>query len=261
MSIYGPNYPGTVTGGTNTVNNVIWSNPTSLVGGPGLASQTLTFLQYEADYSQSHLTCTNFNFGIASGDTVTGIEVDALIYASENSESSYVTDYDILLWYVGSEGLNHARSGVYWPTTESAVKWGGDSDVWNLNSLELAVSRMNNADMGVSLWPRIVVGLPDTNSVTAYVASVTMTVYTNGSTGSDVKQKTASAWRGRLGLLTLAYHVVSAVTISEALPDPLTAVARRAGLIVPSAAEAPIQNVKDAQIVHPGRIVLPNERR
>jgi len=99
--------------------------------------------------NSNFLVLRNFNLNIPVNATICGVEVEIRRASSDNTSSNYTRDLDIrLLKGNALVGINHANTGVNWPTTETAATYGSNSDTWNAGLTGFDVS---NDGFGVGI--------------------------------------------------------------------------------------------------------------
>jgi len=143
MASSGPNNGGTFANDA-TVGTIDWGNP-----GYAIASDDSRAGCNEGNPpgATHYLKATNFGFAIPAGAQIDGIKVEAEI---KHSSANAAYDNSIKLVKAGSYvGDNKARgSSVYWPTSDTYVTWGGETDLWGTT---WSVDEINNSGFGVGI--------------------------------------------------------------------------------------------------------------
>jgi hypothetical protein len=112
-----------------------------------------------------HLTATNFNFNIPTGNNITGVMSDI-----EKKGSGTVTDGNVNLFVNGIPvGSNLAKAGS-WPSNDATFIYGNYSEKWG-NVLTPTNVNQNNFGVGIKAT--------GTGSATAYVDQIRLAVFDN----------------------------------------------------------------------------------
>jgi hypothetical protein len=157
----GPLAPGTLVDDAS-VGTKVWSNPTSASGSDDVYATTSNL----SDASSHYLKVTNLGFSIATGSTITGIQVAIERSAIQNVFNHKVDDQTIKLVKGGTiQGSNEAATSTNWGTTDSVATYGSSSDLW---ALTWGPSDINDATFGVVVQT--------TMSTQAKVDAITVTV-------------------------------------------------------------------------------------
>ena len=165
MASSGPNSGGTFADDA-TVGTLVWGNPgNAIASDDSYATCAVGFSTGASHY----LKATNFGFAIPADAQIDGIKVEAEIKCDVSG-----TDNSIKLVKAGSYvGDNKARgSSVYWPTSDTYVTWGGETDLWGTT---WSVDEINNSGFGVGIS-----GTFDPDGywlVTASIDHIRITVY------------------------------------------------------------------------------------
>jgi len=134
-----------------------------------------------------YLQLTNLGMDLPSTATINGISVAIEEKASSNSSSNYIVDNNVQLLKGGSAtGNNKANTSTKWGTSDGTQTYGGATDKWGAT---LAGSDLDASNFGVQLQVK---GVCSSCKVTAYVDSVTFTVYYTassiGSSGTPISE-------------------------------------------------------------------------
>ncbi|HCV43174.1 MAG TPA: hypothetical protein DGH68_06795, partial [Bacteroidetes bacterium] len=183
----GPNNAGT---GANvaSVGTVAWTNPgNALTNNNSYATVTL------ASQTSNYLQTTNYGFAIPTDATINGIQATIGRFENTTGTGNDVRDNVVQLIKAGAlVGSNYAVTGTDWPTSETAVNYGGTADLWGAT---WTPAEVNATNFGVALSAN------STNSRTASVDYMTISVtytpapqtYTwNG--GASASWATAASW-------------------------------------------------------------------
>ena len=91
----------------------------------------------------NYLKVTNFNFGVPSDATVTGVTVSITRHSTVGST---MNDDSIKLVKGGTISGNDKATGTAWGTSDATVTYGSSSDLWGLS---LAPADINASNFGV----------------------------------------------------------------------------------------------------------------
>ncbi|MES2556069.1 MAG: gliding motility-associated C-terminal domain-containing protein [Bacteroidota bacterium] len=121
------------------------------------------------------LVARNLNFNIPTNALICGVEVEVRRQSSDNTGSNYTRDVDVRLLKDNQViGTNHANAGVNWPTTETAITYGSNADLWGttLNGFDVTG---NGFGVAISIQSRAAGLLLPT--VTSYVDQIRLRIY------------------------------------------------------------------------------------
>jgi hypothetical protein len=139
-----------------------WSSPSNIT-----ADDTSYATSSFSSRGGSHyLYGTNYGFNIPSGATIVGIQVTIMRQSSGTS----LTDNIVQLLKGGSRVGSDYSSSTSWPTSMTAVNYGGSSDLWGTT---WTPAQINNSNFGVALS----VSESTNSSRTASVDYMQITVY------------------------------------------------------------------------------------
>jgi hypothetical protein len=137
----GPNFATTGTdagGGTK-----IWTDPQNISADDNINASAFAIASGAAS---NYLNATNFTFSLPTGAEIKGIEVTIGRYASRvgiQDASVYILQNGI------SAGNNRAYTTTTWPEVETAITYGGPSDLWGLSNW--TAEMVNNENFGVTI--------------------------------------------------------------------------------------------------------------
>ncbi len=169
--------PGSLPGsGTDVtgVGTVTWTNVGNITGNDNI------YATANLNGSTTHyLRATNFGFAIPTNATITGITVTIGRYGTTGSGSD-VRDNVVSLINNGTvSGSNLAYTTTDWPSLEATANYGGTTNMWGFNTTTLTPAIINAANFGVAL------SVKSSNTRTAYVDYITISVSYNGGTYSS----------------------------------------------------------------------------
>jgi archaellum component FlaF (FlaF/FlaG flagellin family) len=119
----GPNSPGTVTSTKNT-GDVEWINPENAKTSDNQYAEA--HLPGSATLTE-YLNATDFSFKIPTWSIVKGIKVEV---EKKANTGNCVVDQTVRLLKNGVPYGDNKATGVYWPTRETYVTYGGENDLW-----------------------------------------------------------------------------------------------------------------------------------
>jgi len=163
--------------GWSDIDNVKISNDTYATAGNAYVEPTVD--------ETNTLKVTNFDFSsIPNTATITGIKVTVEKKSSHDDVSDYCRDDSVFLNKADDTASSSSRADsiTHWPTTETNIDYGGSKDTWGLN---LNIEDIKNSNFGVR-FKAIVVS--ETTAVTAYVDSISITVYYSLTSGPKVEE-------------------------------------------------------------------------
>lgn len=97
----------------------------------------------------NYLVLQNFNINVPINAQICGIQVEVRKASSDNSGSNWTRDLDFRIIKNNQIiGINHANTGVNWPTSETVATYGSNSDLWGTTLTGFDVS---NQAFGVAL--------------------------------------------------------------------------------------------------------------
>jgi len=150
----GPNNAGTGANVTG-IGTIAWTNPGNIVSdNNSFATVTLP----NNGSTSNYLRGTNYGFSIPGSATITGITVVIGKLSSNFFGFTAINDNAVYLVKNGTiTGAN--RAAGTWPTSETAVSYGGAADLWgttwtpadiNNTNFGVVLSAVNNTGLGVS---------------------------------------------------------------------------------------------------------------
>lgn len=168
--------PGTAINNTSAGTEA-WNNPgNALTDNNSYATITNAALLIGGTVRISNfLVARNMNFNIPTNALICGVEVEVRRFSSDNSGSNYTRDLGIRLLKDNQViGTNHANTGVNWTTSETAVTYGSNSDLWGttLNGFDVTG---NGFGVAISVESRAAGLLLPT--VTSYVDQIRLRIY------------------------------------------------------------------------------------
>lgn len=126
--------------------NIAWTNPTNITSDNNSYASVYLAEGENSGYLQSN----NYGLNVPTGSTILGIELTIGRYSSSNIFfSSRIQDIAVsLIKNNNIVGTNKAVTGTYWPISETAITYGGPTDLWGTtwNSDEI-----NSANFGAIL--------------------------------------------------------------------------------------------------------------
>jgi hypothetical protein len=134
-----------------------------------------------------YLVAYNFGFTIPIGATIDGIVVQIEKYCTISNANNYIVDNEVKI--VKSDGsfgtTNNADVSTKWPTTDTYVTHGGNTNLWGET---WSASDINNSNFGVAIKAKQFWDFKDTNPL-PYIDHIRITVYytEGGGGGSAIK--------------------------------------------------------------------------
>ena len=166
----GPNFPSSF---SQSGSGQAWSNLSNVEATDG---QYATCSPANSGILCQLVSATGFGFSLPSSATVTGIVVSIVRHIGSGSSNG---DTSVQLIKGGSAvGNNKATSATY-PTADATATYGSSTDLWGTTWL---YSDINASNFGLKFQPTT----PNSNGVTVFVDSITITVYyyTNSATAN-----------------------------------------------------------------------------
>lgn len=150
--------------------NIDWTNPNNITSNNNSNASVNLAVGKNSGYLKSY----NYGFNVPTGSTILGIELTIGRYSSNFIGTTRIQDITVsLLKYNNIVGTNKAVTGTNWPSSETAITYGGATDLWGTtwNSDEI-----NNTNFGAILQ---VYNSAALLSFTAYVDYLQVNVYYN----------------------------------------------------------------------------------
>lgn len=149
-----------------------WSGPNNALASDNVHA-TVALTNAFSDYLQ----VTDFGFTIPSGEPIRGVTVE--IERGASNAAPGIQDIHVLLVKGGTrQGVNKAKAGVRWPTTDAYAAYGGPVDTWGVS---LTDTDVNASNFGVAI--KVATGPPPGATASARVDHVRVTVaYGSGGT-------------------------------------------------------------------------------
>jgi len=190
------------------VGTVAWSNPGNVI------SNDNTYATVAVNNSTSnYLQATNYGFSIPTEATITGITVTIGRYGTTGGGQD-IRDNVVKLIKAGSVvGTNLAVTTTDWTGTETAVVYGGTTNLWGIT---LTPADINASDFGVAL------AVNSTNSRTASIDYMQISVTYNGTYLSQFTAMNtgSSNWcAGETRTVTVTVKNNGSVTWTDSWPD------------------------------------------
>jgi hypothetical protein len=198
--------------GTNVtgVGTVAWTSPGNVISD----NNSYATVAVSGGAISNYLQATNFGFSIPTEATITGITVTIGRFESATGTGTDVRDNVVQLIKGGVvTGTNLAVTGTDWPTTETALAYGGTTNLWG-NTLTPA--DINASNFGVAL------AVTSSNSRTASVDYMQIQVTYNGTYLSQFTAMNtgASIWcAGETRTVTVTLKNNGSVTWTDTWPD------------------------------------------
>jgi len=149
--------------------NIDWLNPNRVTSN----DNNYATVNLSVGENSGYLKSSNYNLNVPTGSTILGIELTIGRYSS-SFFATRIQDIAVsLLKYNNIIGVNKAVTGTNWPSSETAITYGGPTDLWGTtwNSDEI-----NSNGFGAILQ---VYNSAALFSFTAYVDYMQITVYYN----------------------------------------------------------------------------------
>lgn len=194
-----------------------WDNPDRAQTDSGTYAETAS----KNGESSDGLYCRNFGFAIPSGAVINGIT--ATIERRSASANTHRDSLVVLAKTASPPVVTASKaSATFYPTTDTAMNYGGPSDLWGTT---WTAAQINNGDFGVGL---VVTNASGSNSNRrAYVDYVQVTVDYTANCTSNVASgnwNTSSTWTNCRGGVPLAGDTVTilnghSVTLNTSPPS------------------------------------------
>ena len=192
------------------VGTVAWSNP-----GNAISSNTqYSTVAVSAGAISNYLQTTNYGFSIPTEAIINGITVTIGRFESATASGTDVRDNVVKLIKGGVvSGTNLAVTGTDWPTTLTALAYGGTANLWGTT---LTPDDINASNFGVAL------AVNSSNSRTASVDYMQISVTYTGTYLSQFSAMNtgASTWcAGETRTVTVTVKNNGSVTWTNSWPD------------------------------------------
>lgn len=178
MSQQGPNSPLTCSD-DSSVGTITWLNPDNAQASDNNDATATSILNAYTHY----LEATNFGFNIPGNAIINGILVEIEKHSSLLNGS--VVDSEVKIIQNGVIGTVNRASSSDWPSEDTYISYGGNSDLWGLS---WDIGNINAANFGVALSARL---LPN-GALTARVDHIRITVFYSEATTTSTSSSTTS---------------------------------------------------------------------
>jgi len=193
-----------------SIGTVAWTNPGNVISNDNVYSTVAVSGGAISNYLQT----SNYGFSIPSEATITGITVTIGRFESATGGGTDVRDNVVKLVKGGAiTGTNLAVTGTDWPTTETALAYGGTTNLWGTT---LTPADINASNFGVAL------AVNSTNTRTASVDYMQISVTYNGTYLSQFSAMNtgSSNWcAGETRTVTVTVKNNGSVTWTNSWPD------------------------------------------
>ena len=143
LLMQGPNSPGTVVN-DNSIGTIPWVNPGNATTSDDADATCSLFYLDEGNY----LKATNFGFAIPAAATINGILVE--FEKDQDGNQFAISDNAVRIVKGGVIGSTNRKLGGDWPTSDTYVSHGSNSDLWGET---WTPADINSNGFGVAISP------------------------------------------------------------------------------------------------------------